>query len=32
MNAPQAPLVVIAAGPEILKEKMMQRLGDVGKK
>jgi len=32
MNAPQAPLVVIAAGPEILKEKIMQRLGDVGKK
>lgn len=32
MNAPQAPLVVIAAGPLSLKEKIMQRLRDVGKK
>jgi len=32
MNAPHAPLVVIAAGPEALKEKIMQRLTDVGKK
>lgn len=32
MNAPHAPLVVIAAGPEALKEKIMLRLRDVGKK
>jgi thioredoxin domain-containing protein 5 len=32
MNAPQAPLVVIAAGPEVLREKIMERLTDVGKK
>lgn len=32
MNAPHAPLVVITAGPEALKEKIMQRLRDVGKK
>ncbi|KDR74372.1 hypothetical protein GALMADRAFT_250250 [Galerina marginata CBS 339.88] len=32
MNAPQAPLVVIAAAPEALKEKIMARLRDVGKK
>lgn len=32
MSAPQAPLVVIAAAPEAMKEKVMTRLHDVGKK
>ncbi|KAF9563365.1 protein disulfide isomerase [Agrocybe pediades] len=32
MNAPQAPLVVIAAAPEAMREKVMTRLRDVGKK
>lgn len=32
MNAPQAPLVVIAAGREALKGQIMERLNDVAKK
>lgn len=32
MNAPQAPLVVIAAGPLALKTKIMERLRDIGQK
>ncbi|PPQ88692.1 hypothetical protein CVT26_000276, partial [Gymnopilus dilepis] len=32
MNAPQKPLVVIFAAPEGMKEKVMQRLRDVGSK
>ncbi len=32
MNAPQAPLVVIAAGPLALKTKIMDRLRDIGQK